>query len=132
MAGRRPTTAATRAGRVRASCPSPHWPRPRPKPWGRRLAPARSAFPTECRRSLPTARSLGASLGIADAAGRRPFLDAGEMVVIAETTSKFRIGAGQVGRIDLGELFEQNDQFGIMQVDDRAERLILELQFAHL
>ena len=35
---------------------------------------------------------------IAQAAGRRPFLDAGEMVVVAEALGEFRIGPRQIGR----------------------------------
>ena len=87
-----------------------------------------------CQRNLAAAPCalMARLLRSRQAAGRRPFLDAREMIVVAETAGEFRIGARQIGRLRLRELLEQSDEFGEMLVDDIGETDILEAEFARL
>src|SRR5262249_52584454 len=94
------------------------WLRPRQRLPGLRRGPAGALRVRESRESgswrVP---------GIALASGRRPFLDAREMVVVRETGYEFGERTRQVGRILAGERIEQDLKSGEMLLGELEDVL---------
>src|SRR5262249_10790049 len=120
----RRATAGSRAAPARGSCPSRHWRRPRPT---RRGPTPRSAWPRP-RPEWDAARSLQNLVSFA--AGRRPFLDARPMVVVAVAGAPHGMDERAIGRRLVGEGLRDRGETGERRIGLGVAAPLLELDRA--
>src|SRR6185437_7324499 len=95
-----------RAAPARGSCPGRHWPPPRRMRADSTLPSAACAPRPKCSTAFSCAASA-ARYVIDDAAARRPFLDAGEMVVLAVMPRPHRMNERAIRRLVVVEAARQ-------------------------